>query len=147
MIDVIKEIRELTQLSVNQIRKAVEEAGGDKEKALAILKQQGAAVASKKAERSTKEGIVISYIHTNKKVGTLLELLCETDFVARNPLFFDLAHNIAMHITAMNPDTNDILLSQQYIKDPAITIRDILNNSIAQLGENIKVGSFSRFQI
>src|SRR3989338_10102670 len=100
-IDTIKELRELTGLSFNEIRKALVEAGDNREKALEILKTRGASIAEKKSSRSTSEGIVESYIHITRKVGVILELLCETDFVARNPMFVELAHECAMHIAAM----------------------------------------------
>lgn len=146
-IDIIKELRELTGLSFNEIRKALEEAGGDKTKALELLKARGVAIAEKKASRSTNEGIVEAYIHSTKKVGAVIELVCETDFVARNPLFVELAHDFAMHIAAMNPQNIDELLSQPSIKDSSLTISQILTDAIAKLGENIKIQRFERLAI
>src|SRR3989344_3246809 len=99
-IELVKEIRDSTGLSFNEIKKALDEAGGDKARALEVLKAHGAKVAEKKAMRNTGQGLVESYIHSNKKVGVLVELLCETDFVARSPLFCELAHEVAMHIAA-----------------------------------------------
>lgn len=146
-IDTIKELRELTGLSFNEIRKALAEAGNDRERALAILKERGASIAEKKSSRSTSEGLVESYIHSTKKVGVLLEILCETDFVARNPLFVELAHECAMHIAAMAPKNIDDLLAQPYIKDQSKTVGQLVTESVAKLGENIKINRFERFQI
>lgn len=143
----IKDVRGKTGLSIAQIKKAFEQAAGDEKKALEILTAQGAVIAAKKSERSTKEGIVEAYIHANKKVGVLLELLCETDFVAKNPMFGELAHDLAMHIAAMDPQDTKELLGQPFIKDQAITVGDLLNNYIAKIGENIKLGNFIRYRI
>lgn len=146
-VEIIKQIRDATGLSFNDIRRALAEAGGDKARALEILKAHGATIAEKKSARPTAEGIVESYIHANKKVGTLLELLCETDFVARNPLFGQLAHELAMHIAAMDPASIEELLIQPYIKDQDITIQELITQYVAKLGENIRVGRFVRFII
>ena len=146
-IEIVKELRETTGLSFKEIQKAVAEAGGDKARAVEILKAHGATVADKKASRKTGEGLVESYIHGTKKVGVLVELLCETDFVARNPLFSELAHELAMHIAAMDPRDNEELLAQAYVKDQDITIKDLITQYIAKLGENMKVERFVRFQI
>lgn len=146
-LETIRELRETTGLSFAQIKKALEEAGGDRIRALEILKAHGATVAQKKSGRTTQEGIVDAYIHANKKIGVLVELLCETDFVARNPLFSQLAHELAMHIAALAPADEEELLSQPYIKDQDVTIRELINQYVAKLGENIRVGSFSRRQI
>ncbi len=140
----IKEIRDLTGLSIGDIKKALEEAGGDKQKALELLKTRGASIADKKADRSTGEGVVASYIHANKKVGVLVEVLCETDFVARNPMFSELAHEVALHIAAMDPQSPEELLTQPFVKDPSSTIQEVLNGYIAKLGENIRLGKFTR---
>lgn len=143
----IKELRDITGLSFNEIRKALDEAGGSKKKALDVLKTRGATIAEKKAFRSTSQGIIESYIHATKKIGALVEILCETDFVARNPVFIELAHELAMHITAMEPADLKELLSQPYIKDQEITIQDLIQQYIAKIGENIKVGKFIRYQL
>lgn len=146
-IDTIKELREVTGLSFNEIRKALDEAGGDRVKALELLKQRGVSIAEKKSSRSTNEGIVEAYVHSTKKVGVLLELVCETDFVARNPMFLELAHECALHIAAMDPQTAEELLTQPYVKDPAITLGQLITNAIAKLGENIKIERFVRFSV
>ncbi|OIO31030.1 hypothetical protein AUJ77_00825 [Candidatus Nomurabacteria bacterium CG1_02_43_90] len=103
----IKELRDLTGVSVMQCKKALEEAEGDKEKALLILRKKSSDIALKKGDRELGAGVVQSYIHSNKTVGTLIELSCETDFVARNEEFVTLARDIAMHITATNPEYTD----------------------------------------
>lgn len=103
MLDRIKKLREETGCSVGECKKALEEAGGDVEKAKTILSLSAAKTAAKKSSRQTHEGIIASYIHSNKKIGVLVELLSETDFVAKNPAFGELAHAIAMHIAAMAP--------------------------------------------
>jgi len=103
MLDKIKKIREATGAGMVDIKKALEEAKGDEVKAMEILRKKGQEKAMKKTDRSTQEGIVASYIHSNNRVGAMVKLLCETDFVARNEEFKSLAQEIAMHITAMNP--------------------------------------------
>ncbi len=146
-LETIKELRDTTGLSFKEIQRALDEAGGDKARAIEVLKAHGATVAEKKASRKTAEGLVESYIHSTKKVGVLIELLCETDFVARNPLFSQLAHELAMHIAAMDPRDSEELLGQPYIKDQDITIKDFVTQYIAKLGENIKIEHFVRFHI
>lgn len=103
MLELIKKIRERTGAGMVAVKKAIDEAGGDEEKAIEILRKQGAGKALKRADKEAKEGVVVSYIHSNNKVGTLIKLLCETDFVARNEEFQQLAKDIAMHVTALNP--------------------------------------------
>lgn len=146
-IQIIKELRDITGLSFKEIKEALEEAGGDKVRAIEVLKAHGVALARKKSARLTQEGIVEAYIHTTRKIGALVELLCETDFVARSPLFVELAHELAMHIAAMDPENVEQLLEQPYIKDQDITISDLITLYIAKLGENIKINRFVRFQI
>ncbi len=103
MLDKIKKLREQTGAGMVDIKKALDESQGDEAKAIEILRKRGQEKASKKSERSTQEGVVVSYIHSNSRVGAIVNLLCETDFVARNEEFKKLAEDIAMHITAMNP--------------------------------------------
>lgn len=146
-INLIKELRDSTGFSFNEIRKALEEARGNKGRALEILKAHGASVAEKKSSRTTGEGIVEAYIHATKKVGSMVELLCETDFVARNPLFTQLAHEVAMHIAAMDPENLSELLKQPFIKDQDISVEELIQQYIAKIGENIKIGKFVRFQL
>mgnify|MGYP001593228406 FL=1 len=143
----IKALREETGLSIMQCQKALEEAGGDKSKAIAILKAKGAEIASKKGDRALGAGVVNSYIHTGETVGVLLEHLCETDFVAKNPEFKSVAKDIAMHIAAMKPEDTTELLGQPFIKDSTKTIGDLINNTVQKFGERTEVGHFTRFSI
>lgn len=146
-IETIKELRDSTGLSFNEIKRALEEAKGDKARAVEVLKAHGARVAEKKAARATEQGMIEAYVHSNKKVGVLVEVLCETDFVARNPLFTELAHEIAMHIAAMDPQDGRELLGQPYIRDQDVTVGELITQFIAKLGENIKIGKFCRLQL
>ncbi|MBI5306675.1 translation elongation factor Ts [Candidatus Wolfebacteria bacterium] len=145
-MDNIKKLRELTNAGVMDCKKALKDAGDDLDKAIAIIHERGLAKAEKKGERATGAGLLQSYIH-NERVGVLLELRCETDFVARNPLFKELAHNLAMHIAAMNPGNIEELLKQNYVKDESLTIEDLIKSAIAKLGENTKVEKFCRYEL
>jgi len=149
MVDIkqLKKLREETAASVADCRKALEESNGDYQKALEWLKKHGIAKAAKKEGRETTQGIVDAYIHAGGKVGVLTEISCETDFVARTEDFKKLAHEIGMQIAAMNPKDVDTLLSQEYIRDPKVTISDLVKQVIATLGENIKIKRFTRFEI
>lgn len=137
----------MTGASVDAIRKALEEADGEIEKALELLKDRGAKVAAKKAGRQTGEGIISYYVHANSKVGVLVKLLCETDFVARTEQFKELGHELSMHIAATDPINIEDLLSQTYIRNQDMTIDALIKDYIAKLGENIKIGEFCRFEI
>jgi elongation factor Ts len=159
---IVKELRDQSGAGIMQCRKALIETDGDIEKALDILKQQSLFKAAKKAERPTVQGLVEAYIHTAGRVGALVELNCETDFVARTDEFRQLAHHLAMQVAAMNPkfiaeeeyksDTEEepqvaCLLLQTDIKEPDKTIKEIITEAIARTGENIKVSRFSRFEL
>lgn len=146
-IEKIKNLRDSTGLSFNEIKKSITEAGGDEERAKEILRQLGAKLAAKKAVRGVKDGVVEAYIHNTRKIGSLVEVLCETDFVARNLEFQKLAHDIAMHLAAMKPGGTKDLLAQPFIKDQDITVQELINQSIAKLGENIQIGRFEVFEI
>ncbi|OHB10190.1 MAG: hypothetical protein A3H60_02790 [Candidatus Zambryskibacteria bacterium RIFCSPLOWO2_02_FULL_44_12b] len=136
----IKELREETGLSIMQCQKALEEAGGDKTKAVAILKAKGAEIASKKVDRILGAGVVISYIHAGETVGVLVELLCETDFVAKNPEFKSVAKDIAMHIAAMKPENLvELLCETDFVaKNPEFksVAKDIAMHIAAMKPEN-----------
>lgn len=149
MVDVaqIKKLRKDSGVSIADCRKALEESNGDFEKALAWLKKHGIEKAEKKADRATAQGLVESYIHQNGKVGVLLTILCETDFVARTEDFKRLAHEVAMQVAAMNPKDVDTLLKQEYIRDSSITIENLIKQTIAKLGENIVIKEFRRLEI
>ena len=146
-IEKIKHLRDQTGISFNEIKKALEEAGGDMTKAVETLRARGVLTAQKKSARETKEGVIESYIHLTKKIGSLVELYCETDFVARNIEFIKLAHELAMQVASMDPKDNEELLEQLYIKDQDVTVNDLIQQYIAKLGENVKLGRFIRFEI
>jgi len=146
-IEDLKKIREITGVSIDAIRKALEEADGKIEKALELLKERGALVAAKKASRHTGEGIISSYIHANGKVGVMVKILCETDFVARTEQFKELGHEIAMHIAAMNSASVEELIAQPYVRNQDQTIDQLIKDYISKLGENIQIGEFCRFEI
>src|SRR3989338_1650911 len=112
-----------------------------------FLKEEGVRISHKKAERETGIGIIEAYIHSNQKVGVLLELRSETDFVARNPQFKDLAHDLAMHIAAAEPHTVEDFMQQPFIKDESKSVGTLVQEAIARFGENISVARFTRFQI
>ena len=149
MVDIklLKKLRQETEVSIADCRKALEETGSDYEKALAWLKKRGIEKAEKKADRETSQGLIESYIHQNGKVGALVEVLCETDFVARTDDFRHLAHELAMQVAAMAPKNVDTLLKQEYIRDGSVTIGNLIKQTIAKLGENIVVKEFKRFEI
>ncbi|PID51682.1 MAG: elongation factor Ts [Candidatus Moraniibacteriota bacterium] len=189
-LEQIKKLRERTGAGIIEVKKALDEANGDEEKAIDILRKSGQDKALKKADRETREGIIGSYVHSNNKIGAMVKVLCETDFVARNDAFQEFAHDIAMHITASDPQcvrAEDVdadfiakeraiweeqlkgegkpadimekimegkeaklraevaLLSQPFVKDPDKTVQDLLNETIAKIGENIEIAEFARF--
>ncbi len=140
----IKKLREATNAGVMDCRKALEETKGDEKKAEALLKQWGIERSAKKADRETKSGLVESYVHGGR-VGVLVEVLCETDFVARTDDFKVLAHEVAMQIASMDPKDIKTLLKQEYIRDTKQTIESLVKQAIGKLGENIQVSRFTRF--
>lgn len=188
----VKELREVSGAGMMDCKKALVECQGDIQKAMEYLREKGIAKAAKKTSREASEGLIEAYIHMNGKIGVLLELNCETDFVARNENFKELAYNIAMHIAASNPlfiSPEDVpgdevdkekeilrkqylnegkpenvvdkivegrikkyyseicLLEQEYVKDSDKTVKDIITDAVSQIGENIQVSRFARFQI
>ncbi|MFH1423598.1 MAG: translation elongation factor Ts [Candidatus Nealsonbacteria bacterium] len=146
MIDKIKKLRAETSVSIIECEKALKEAEGDMEKAKEILKEWGKNFAEQKKDRITSQGIIDSYIHPNKKVGVLLELNCETDFVSKAQYFHDLAHEVCLQIAGMG-DTETPLLEQPWIKDPSRTIKDLVQEQISKTGENIIVKRYIRYQL
>lgn len=146
-IHLLKKLREETAASIADCRVALEETNNDYKKALEWLKKRGIEKAEKKLERATSQGMVESYIHQGGKIGVMVELLCETDFVAKTDEFKQLAREIAMQISAMNPKDADELLKQEYIRDSSQTIRGLIKSVIGKLGENITVGRFQRFAL
>ncbi|HSW47985.1 MAG TPA: translation elongation factor Ts [Candidatus Saccharimonadales bacterium] len=143
----LKKLRDETAASIADCRAALDATGGDYKKALEWLKKRGIEKAEKKSGRETGEGLVESYIHNGGKIGVLVTLLCETDFVAKTDEFKQLAHEIAMQISAMNPKDTKELLAQAYIRDAGITIEQMIKSAIGKLGENITVKEFKRFEI
>ena len=188
----VKDLRGSTGASIMECRNALSESDGDLEKAIEYLRRSGKERAAKKADRTTAEGVISSYIHSNRKIGAMVEVFCETDFVAKNAEFQELAHDLAMHIAATNPkylsldkidpkDKEDFekfvreelvsekkpadiiekivegkvkkhfeeisFLSQPFVKNPDMTIEDLIREKIAKIGENIQVGNFAKFEI
>ena len=143
-IDQIKQLREETGVSPVEIKKALDQAGGNVEKAKEILRVWGKTLANKKTSKEARDGIIDYYVHPNSKTGVLLDIRCETDFVAKSPEFKKLAHEIAMQIASMDPKNPEELLKQAYIRDPKVTIEDLIKQTIAKVGENIRVVAFSR---
>jgi elongation factor Ts len=188
----VKELRESTGAGMMDCKKALTECGGDMEKAGEFLRKKGIASAAKKEGRTTSQGIIGSYIHMGGKVGVLVEVACETDFVARTDNFQEFVHNIAMHIAAADPVavtreevdssliekekeiyrgqmeeqgkpaeiiekivggkvdkyySEIVLLEQKYVKDPDLTVEDYLKSIIGELGENMQIKRFTRYQI
>jgi elongation factor Ts len=191
-LELIKQLRERTAAGFSDCKKALEEAGGDIEKAIDILRKKGLVIAAKRASKEAKEGIVEAYIHANRKIGVLVEINCETDFVARTDEFREFAHNVAMQIAATNPISitreevppevlerekriyeeqlreagkpeniipkivegklekfykENVLLEQPFIKNPELTIQDLLNELMSKTGEKIVIRRFVRFQV
>ena len=146
-INDIKKLREQTGAGVIDAKKALEEANGDYNKALEVLKEKGVQKAEKKSEREIKAGRVFSYIHANGVAGSLVKLGCETDFVAKNEEFEKLGKEIAMQVASMNPETVEELLAQDYIRDTSKTIKALITETIAKTGENITVEEVVSYKI
>ena len=160
-IDQIKELRTETGAGVMDCRQALDDADGDLEKARILLREQGVAKAAKRAERETGQGLIESYVHGGR-IGVLVDLRCETDFVARTDQFKELAHDLAMQVASMNPQAVAVdqiedgtegepeelaLLAQTFIKDPTKTIQDLVNEVVAGVGEKIEVARFVRYEL
>ena len=143
-IDLIKKLREDTGVGVMDARKALEESGGNIQKAREWLSVHAVSKAAKKAGRVTGEGFIASYVHQNGKIAVLVKLGCETDFVARTPDFQQLGKELAMQIASMNPDGTEGLMVQEWIRDPKKTIKQLIEEQVAKVGENIKVLDFLR---
>jgi len=143
----IKKLRQETNAGIMDCRKALEESKGDLKKAAEWLRKKGIEKADKKAGRETGAGMVESYIHATGKVGAIVEIGCETDFVARTPDFKKLTHEIAMQIASMDPKDVETLLKQEYIRDSSMTIHDLIKGLIAKVGENIVVKKFYRLEL
>lgn len=142
----IQKLREATGAGVMDCQHALKSCGGDIDKAAAILHEKGMEKVEKRSGRSTGAGIIHSYVH-NGRIGVLLDLRAETDFVVRSDPFRDLVHNLAMHIAASAPKDTEELLKQPYIKDESKTVKDLINEVIAKVGENVTVNQFSRIEL
>ncbi len=143
--ETVQKLREMTSAGVMDCRKALIEANGDIDAAVKIIREKGLAKVEKRADRETGAGLVLSYIH-NERIGVLLRLSAETDFVVRSEPFRTLAHDLAMHIAAVAPKDVEELLTQPYIKDESRTIKDVIGEVIAKVGENVTVGEFYRVE-
>lgn len=151
----VQSLRNATGAGIMDAKKALEDAGGDVDQAKLLLNERGLAKAAKKGDREAAEGIIHSYIHGNSRIGVLLELNCETDFVARNVEFVGLANDLCLHIAAsapatINADNGDkefALLHQPFIKDPSKTVEEVIKALITKLGENIRVARFTRYEL
>ena len=146
-IKIIKKLREETGAGVMDAKKALEETRGDFKKAKDYLREKGIERAAKKSDREIKAGRIFAYIHANGKVGALVKLGCETDFVAKTDEFEKLGTEIAMQTAAMDPKDVKDLLEQDYIRDPSKKIKDLLTETIAKIGENITLSQVSRVEI
>jgi elongation factor Ts len=168
-VESIKKLRSITSASISDCRSALQETSGDIQKATEWLRQKGLEMISKKQDRIAREGRIEAYVHLGNKIGVLLEVDCETDFVARNSDFCQFTKDVAMQIAACQPlyikkedvpegvlaqekdkelfFRNKCLLEQLFIKDPAITIKDYLASTVVKLGENIVIRRFTRYQI
>jgi len=145
-IEIIQKLRDATGAGVMACKKALKEMNGNFEKAVELIKEWGLTKVEQKSGRSTGSGLLKTYIH-NDRVGVMLELRCETDFVVRSDVFKGLAHNLAMQIAAMAPADVENLLSQLYIKDESVTVDTLIKEAIARLGENVKVERFCRYEL
>lgn len=160
----VKELRDRTGISIMQCRKALEEAEGDMDKAIAILQSKSSEAASKKGDRTLGAGTIASYIHSTGNVGTLIELQCETDFVAKNEEFVKLAKDIAMHSAATRPQyikvddisedmksvegiMDSVLLDQPFIKDPEVTVKGLIERASQKFGERMELSRMALFSI
>ena len=146
MSNAIVKLREETGAGIMDCKRALEEAVGDYDKALKIIAEKGIAKAASKADRATGAGLLETYIHSGR-VGVMLELRVETDFVAHSEPVKQFAKDLAMHIAAMSPESVDDLLKQPFVKDQDMTIESLLTATIAKVGENMKVARFARYQI
>ncbi|HWP29327.1 MAG TPA: elongation factor Ts [Chloroflexota bacterium] len=154
-------LRERTGAGVMECRRALLDAGGDMDRAAELLRQRGLERAEQKAGREARQGLIEAYIHAGGRIGAMVELNCETDFVARTPQFRELAHELAMQVAAMNPsrigdespdgetavESGTSLLDQPYIRDSSKTVRELIKEHIASFGENIVVRRFARFEL
>lgn len=145
-LDLLKKLRDETQAGVSDCRQALEDSNGDYDKAKKLLLERGLEKAAKKEGKETSQGVVEAYVHQGK-VGVLVEVRCETDFVARTDEYKNLAHEIALQVCSMNPKDVAELLTGPYIRDPKLTIADLVKQTVAKVGENITVAKFKRIAL
>jgi len=154
-VAMIKKLRDESGAPVIRVKKVLEEFGGDKsltsdeveKKALELLKKEGFEKAAKREGRATAQGKIFSYVHHSGKIGVLVEILCETDFVAKNELFEQLGKDFCLQITSVDPKNEKELLEGEFIKDPSKKMSDLVKEVIAKTGENVVLGKFARLQI
>ncbi|MFZ5932646.1 MAG: elongation factor Ts [Patescibacteria group bacterium] len=143
----IRKLREETGAPVIRVKKVLEEVGGDEKKAAEILKKEGFEKAASREGRKTSQGLIEAYVHHSGKVASVVELLCETDFVARNELFRNLAHDLALQVASLGAKNEKELLAQEFIKDPSKKVEDLVKEVIAKTGENIRIGRVFRVEL
>lgn len=146
-LEKIKKLREKTKAGVVDCRSALEECACDIKKAEEWLRKKGLKSAQKRADRATSAGIIETYCHAGGKIASVVELLCETDFVAKTDDFKNLGHELAMQVAAMNPENVEMFLKQPYIRDEKRTIDELVKEMIAKTGENITIGRIARFAL
>lgn len=147
IIEQVKKLRVELGLGIMEIKAALEQAEGDEKKAKEILSALGFKKAEKRAEKETHQGLVSTYTHSNGKIGVMVELLCETDFVAKNEEFVQVARDLCLQVAAMEPKSVKELLAQDFIKDGSKKVADLVTGLVSKFGENIKVGRMERFEI
>ena len=145
--DQIRKLREQTGAPVIRAKKILEEVGGDEKKAFEILQKEGFEKAAKREGRVTSQGLIATYIHHSGKVASLVEVFCETDFVARNELFRNLAHELALQVASMEAKDANELMEQEYIKNPTKKISDLVKEVIVKTGENVRIGRIVRVEL
>lgn len=143
----IKNLREETGAGMMDCKKALEESNGDMDAAREWVKKRGLAKAEKTADRETKEGYIATYVHSNNRVAAMVEIRCETDFVARNPEFQEMARNVAMQVVSMSPATVDELLAQEFIKNPSQKIEELVKGLSGKIGERFVIHRFVRYEV
>jgi elongation factor Ts len=161
-LEAVKLLRDQTGAGIMDCKRALEDAGGDHEKAIVLLLEKGVALAAKKSDRETEQGLIQSYIHQGGKVAALVEVNCETDFVARTDEFQQLVYDLAMQVASMDPryvSKDDVpqdadplmigvaLMDQAFIKDSSKTVQDLINETVGKVGENIRVRRFTRYSL
>jgi elongation factor Ts len=146
-VKTITKLREETGAPVIRVKKVLDEVAGDEKKALEILRKEGFEKVAKRQDRATDKGCIATYTHHTGNIAVIVELLCETDFVARNELFQQLGKDVAMQISFSSPKDTEELIAQEFIKDPSKTIQDLIKEVIAKTGENVRLGRFYRLEI